>query len=256
MPPYYRLRWVFGLAFLLLMIAGEAYALWWPAIVVGTAWIGLLVWGSASIRARFFVPSVCEGPPDRMWVALTFDDGPEPEMTKGILDILSRERVPAAFFCIGRKIIGREAILGRMLTAGHLVGNHGFAHSPGFDWRGSRHMLRDLRRMDEECRRATGRRPRFFRPPYGVTNPNLARAIREGGYVSIGWTLRSLDTVSRDPDRLLKRLLDGLKPGAIILLHDTIPLTREILPSFIRQARMAGYEFVRLDQMIQTEAYA
>lgn len=256
MPAYYRLRWIFWGAWLVALAAGFLDAGWWMAVVILSVWLALLVWGSASIQASFFVPSVCEGKTDRRVVALTFDDGPDPQGTPVVLDILARERVPAAFFCIGRKIRPGDVLLQRMQSEGHLVGNHSFSHGFGFDWQTSGRMLRDLERMDKACLETVGRRPRYFRPPYGVTNPNLAKAIRQGGYVSVGWSLRSLDTVSRDPDRLLRKLLSGLKPGAILLLHDTVPQTGEILTSFIRQARQAGYDFVRLDTLVQAEAYA
>ena len=117
-------------------------------------------------------------------------------------------------------------------------------------------MLTDLQRMDAAMSAVTGLQPRLFRPPYGVTNPNLKKAIINGRYTPIGWNIRSLDTVIRDEQKLLKKINEAIKPGAIILFHDTSRTTLAILPAFIRQVKERGYEIVRLDKMLNLQAYA
>jgi peptidoglycan/xylan/chitin deacetylase (PgdA/CDA1 family) len=87
-------------------------------------------------------------------------------------------------------------------------------------------------------------------------NPNLAKAIKEGGYTPIGWTIRSFDTKAKDKEKLLSLITGQLKPGAIILLHDSMPITAEILPELIKRIHDKGYKIVRADKMLNIQAYA
>ena len=117
-------------------------------------------------------------------------------------------------------------------------------------------MLADMRMMDEELVRATGNKPSLFRPPYGVTNPAVARAIRLGGYRSVGWTVRSLDTVIKDPQKLFRKMMGRLAPGNIFLFHDSSDACRQMLDKFIAAVKADGYRIVRLDKMCNLESYA
>ena len=117
-------------------------------------------------------------------------------------------------------------------------------------------MYEDLRRMDSITKETTGLTLRLFRPPYGVTNPNLKNAISRGGYIPVGWSIRSMDTVIRDEKKLLRHVTKAIKPGAIILFHDTSRTTVAILPGFINYVKALGYEIIRLDKMLNLEAYA
>ena len=112
-----------------------------------------------------------------------------------------------------------------------------------------------MQQMDALTVDATGLYPRLFRPPYGVTNPNLARAVKAGNYLPVGWSIRSLDTVAKDETQLLNRILAQLKPGAVILLHDTGKITADILPQLIRGIREQGYQLERIDKMLKVRAY-
>ena len=97
--------------------------------------------------------------------------------------------------------------------------------------------------------------PRFFRPPYGVTNPNLKKAVLLGGLISIGWSIRSYDTVIRNEKHLLSKILKALKPGAILLLHDTSETTLQILPQLLKGIREKDISMRRLDKMINLNPY-
>ena len=249
------IAWVLSLAGLWLVRDGlGGFA--WPALAVSWLYFTVLVLGCIFISWNFWFPSVCSGPADAKRIAISFDDGPAPGTTEKILDTLAAEQVQAAFFCIGRNITGHEALLRRIDAEGHVVGNHSDSHHFWFDLFPAKKMLEDLQRMDDRCHLAIGKRPRLFRPPYGVTNPNLARAVKAGGYRSMGWNVRSLDTVAKDGDALLGKLEARIKPGALFLFHDTVALTAEVLPRFIRSAKAKGYVFVRPDRLTSTEAYA
>jgi len=220
------------------------------------AYSGILFYGCYFVHSNFFLPVICSGPTVKKQIALSFDDGPAIAYTPEIVGILREERVEAAFFCIGSRIAGNEAIFRQIHEEGHIIGNHSFSHHFWFDMYSSRKMLADLKMMDSAMEKAAGLQPKFFRPPYGVTNPNLRRAIIAGGYTPIGWNIRSLDTVINNEKKLLKRINNSLQPGAIILFHDTSETTLAILPRFLREVKASGYEIVRLDKMLNLQAYA
>lgn len=178
-------------------------------------------------------------------VVLTFDDGPH-ELTGEILEILKREKVPAVFFLIGKNISGKELIVERMHNDGHQVGNHSFHHGINFDWQSAAGMLKEIERTNEIIESVTQQNVTYFRPPYGVTNPMLAKAISLSKMTSVGWNIRSLDTTATDEQALIRKILKQLKPGAIILLHDRCVITKAILPELIQQIRKNGYEFTLL----------
>jgi len=188
-------------------------------------------------------------------IAVTFDDGPAGTKTGHILDLLKENNIQAAFFCIGRKMPGNEGLLKRMSQEGHIIGNHSYSHHHFFDLYSSRKMLNELVQTSRDCSAITGHSPRFFRPPYGVTNPNLKKAVLQGGFISIGWSIRSFDTFIRNEERLLNNILKALKPGAILLLHDTSEATIAILPRLLKGIGDKGYGIVRLDKMINLNPY-
>ena len=142
-----------------------------------------------------------------------------------------------------------------MLAEGHIIGNHSYSHHRFFDLFSPGKMLHELQKMSQVCKETTGHSPRFFRPPYGVTNPNLKKAVLRGGFISIGWSIRSYDTGIRNEDRLLGKITASLKPGAILLLHDRCETTVQILPRLLKAIHENGYRIVRLDKMINLNPY-
>ena len=220
------------------------------------AYVTILFCGSYFIQLGFFFKSVCSGDGGKKEIALSFDDGPDPAFTPVILDLLKAEGVETIFFCIGKKIPDNEGILQRIIAEGHLIGNHSYSHHHLFDLFSPEKMHDDLQEMNAITKALTGLTPKFFRPPYGVTNPNLKKAVEQGNYTSIGWNLRSLDTVIRDENRLLQKVLKRVKPGSILLFHDTSETTVKILRHLIRELRENGYAIVRLDKLIKLEPYA
>ncbi len=217
---------------------------------------GILFYGSYFIQAGFYMTIPCSAKTSKKEIAISFDDGPATSYTPEILRILKDNNVQAAFFCIGNRIAGNEEILQQVHADGHIIGNHSYSHHFWFDLFSSKKMLNDLQVMGEATRHVTGLTPKLFRPPYGVTNPNLKKAIISGNYTPVGWSVRSMDTVIKDEDTLLKKLSRSVQPGAIILFHDTSKTTAGILSRFIRQVTADGYEIVRLDKMLKLTPYA
>ena len=217
-------------------------------------YVSVLFCGSYFIRMGFFLKSICSVKTNDRWIALSFDDGPAGS-TSQVLDILKENEVEAAFFCIGKKISGNEELLKRMVQEGHIIGNHSFSHHTFFDFFSSGKMMNDMKQMNQLVKDITGLTPRFFRPPYGVTNPNLKKAVMLGGFISIGWSIRSYDTVIKNRVRLLSKILSALKPGAILLLHDTSETTVAILPELLKAIRHKGFQIVRLDKLVNLKPY-
>ena len=215
----------------------------------------LLFYGSYRIDSGFYIKVICSAKTDKKEIAISFDDGPAREYTAEILRVLREHHIQAAFFCIGNRIAGNERLLKCIHEEGHVIGNHSFSHHPWFDLFSSKAMSADLHRMDQEMGKVTGLTPRMFRPPYGVMNPPLKKAILRGNYIPIGWSIRSLDTVISNEKRLLEKVNRSLAPGAVLLFHDTSKTTVAILPAFIKEAISKGYQIVRLDKMLKLDPY-
>jgi peptidoglycan/xylan/chitin deacetylase (PgdA/CDA1 family) len=224
-------------------------------IIAILLYVSILAYGSYSIAAGFYFKSICSAKTNEKQIAISFDDGPANEYTPGILKILKEQDVKAAFFCIGNRIAGKEALLKQIHEDGHVIGNHSYSHHGWFDLFSAGKMSSDLKMMDLVMEDSLGLRPRLFRPPYGVTNPNLKRAVIRGRYISVGWSIRSMDTVIKDEQQLLRKVMRFVKPGAIVLFHDTSRTTLGILPVFIRELTASGYEIVRLDKMLKLDPY-
>jgi peptidoglycan/xylan/chitin deacetylase (PgdA/CDA1 family) len=228
----------------------------WSYVVLIFVYSLILFYGCYYIGSNFFMRVMCFAKTDKKVIAITFDDGPDASATLQILDILKQHNVPAAFFCIGNRIAGNEAILKQIHEQGHIIGNHTFSHHFWFDLFSAAKMYDDIKQVNQAIEHITGLSPLLFRPPYGVINPNLKKAIVKSRMVPIGWSVRSMDTVINDERKLLNKITRRLNPGAIFLFHDTGTATISALPLFIEQAKAQGYEIVRLDKMLNLQAYA
>ncbi|MEP7107074.1 MAG: polysaccharide deacetylase family protein [Ferruginibacter sp.] len=217
---------------------------------------GIVFYGCYFVHSNFFLPVICSAKTDKKEIAISFDDGPANQYTPEILEVLNRHGVKAAFFCIGNRIGENEKLFQRLLEEGHMIGNHSYSHHILFDLLSFKKMLGDLKMMDHEMEKLTGLQPKLFRPPYGVINPNLKKAIIHGGYIPVGWSVRSLDTVIKDEKTLFDRISKSLKPGAIFLFHDTSKTTLAVLHAFLKEVMASGYEIVRLDKMLHLKPYA
>lgn len=250
-----------NIAFGLLLLSAilwdiQRHVPWWVYTLTVLTYSLVVFYGVYFIQSGFFIKTLYKGAAGcGRAVALTFDDGPSPEHTPRLLDLLKTHGIKAAFFCIGKNIAGNEALLHRIAAEGHIVGNHSFTHDTWFDLFPARKMAAELQETDRCIEAVIGRRPLLFRPPYGVINPNVRDAVRLTGHRVIGWNVRSYDTLIGDNQKLTARLLRLLKPGAVVLLHDHGKTTLDALPGFIRAAREQGYSFERLDHLLNVDAY-
>lgn len=227
----------------------------YPALgVIVAAFAMVMGFGVAFPQWRMFGPFICQGDRSQRRVALTFDDGPDPRSTPALLELLRAENVSATFFCIGRNVAAHPELTTRITGEGHLLGNHTYTHSNATNFFGLARLTDEMTRTQPAMRDAAGVTPVYFRPPMGLSNPRVFKAAAALGLNVVGWTARGLDTQVRDPEHVVRRILRGVRPGGIILLHDgNIPPERLLttVKLLLAKLREQGYQLARLDQLIK-----
>lgn len=209
-------------------------------------------------RFPFFLPIVSRGKRGEQGVALTFDDGPDPEVTPRVLELLAQHRVIATFFVTGQNAERYPAILQEILAAGHTVGNHSQHHSPLLMLQGKATLRREIEAAQDALRKY-GIIPLAFRPPVGVTNPHLWRILLEKGMFCLNFSCRAFDRGNRRIAGLASRLLGKVAPRDIILLHDVTPRGGDVetllqeFDTLIRGLRARSLEIVPLPRLIGRE---
>ena len=191
-------------------------------------------------------------------VALTFDDGPDPEVTPRILDLLESRGARGTFFCIASRAERHPEVVAEIARRGHSVENHSRGHSPLFATHGIGGFRREIGAAQAALARCAGRAPRFFRPPAGLRNPLLDPALHALGLRLATWTRRAFDTRNGDAADVAERLLRGLAAGDILLLHDAggartatgTPVVLEALPLVLDAIAARGLRAVTLDHAI------
>lgn len=223
--------------------------------VLGT--LGLAAFGAYYPNAWLFGPVTGQGPTDRRDLFLTFDDGPNPFATDAILDVLTREAVPATFFMVGDHVRRYPDVARRVRAAGHEIGNHTDSHVK-LHLCGPARIRHEISEAHRAITDGAGTAPRTFRAPHGYRNPFVGLTTREFGYRTFGWTCGVWDSARPGAEVIRQRTRRRLKPGAIILLHDGDGYdprgdrmqTAEALPGIIRDARDLGYTFRSLAELL------
>jgi peptidoglycan/xylan/chitin deacetylase (PgdA/CDA1 family) len=194
-------------------------------------------------------------------VALTFDDGPHPELTPRVLEALARAEAHATFFVVGENVRRYPALVREAVAAGHALGVHTWTHRHAWLCTPGRQQL-EVRRGWEAIVDATGRRPLWFRPPYGAFNAVTRRVARELGLAVALWSCDAGDWLPGATARgILRRVAHGLRPGAVIDLHDggRTPLgcrrMTEVLPEILAEMRARGLRGVHLGELVGWPAF-
>ncbi len=170
----------------------------------------------------FFLPVISRGKKEGGSVALTFDDGPDPEISPRLMELLRCHGAPATFFVTGAKAERYPELIRGILSHGHTIGNHSYHHDPLLMLR-SRATLRKEIALAQDVLAAYGIRPLIFRPPVGITNPKLPGVLKELGMDCVNFGCRAFDRGNRRIESLAKIVLRKVRPGDIILLHDVMP---------------------------------
>jgi peptidoglycan-N-acetylglucosamine deacetylase len=194
----------------------------------------------------------------RREIALTIDDGPDPAVTPLVMDLLDRYAARATFFCVGDKAAHHPELCRELVRRGHAVENHSQHHRHHFSLTGPRSMLRELQAAQDTLTRVSGQRPLFFRAPAGLRNPFLDPVLVRLGLKLASWSVRGFDTRTGDAGLVERRLKAGLRPGAIVLLHDGnaartpqgVPVILEVLPPLLESIAAAGLRTVTLREAL------
>lgn len=221
---------------------------------VAVIYVIINIMGSIKIEWNYFLFSHCKGESSLKEIALTFDDGPHPSITPDLLKLLAKYNVNATFFCLGKNVESYPEIARSIINNNNIIGNHSYFHSYYFDLLSSSQMEKEITQTNAIIYKNCKIKPKLFRPPYGVTNPMLKKAIEKSGLTSIGWSLRSFDT-SKSTELVKKRLKKNTKPGDIVLLHDTVDDAIAIIEDYLIWLKDAGYKIVSLDQLLKIKSY-
>lgn len=220
---------------------------------LGVSVLGGAVHGAFHRNSPLFGPSLGRIESDRKVVALTFDDGPNPDATPRILDTLAEKGVLATFFVLGSHAERWPDLVRRMSHEGHQLGNHGYFHRK-LHFRSPSYVSRDIRLGIRAIRRAGAPAPQYFRAPHGFRSPWTTPIAKSYGERTVGWSLGVFDSDCPGVDEIVRRTIDGVTPGSIVLLHDGDGYnptgdrlqTAAALPHIIDRLAGKGYEFATL----------
>lgn len=220
---------------------------------LGVSVIGGAIHGAFYRNSPFFGRALGRIDSDRKVIALTFDDGPNPDATPLILDTLAEKGVRATFFVLGSHVERWPELVRRISSEGHQLGNHGYFHRK-LQFKSPFYVSRDIRLGIRAIRRAGAPAPRYFRAPHGFRSPWTTPIASRYGERTVGWSLGVWDSDRPGVDEIVRRTLDGVSPGSIVLLHDGDGYnpdgdrlqTAAALPHIIDRLRDQGYEFATL----------
>ena len=231
------------------------------AVIAAVLVAGVTFWiGANSPSATWFGEQVAHGPRDVREVAITFDDGPDDPYTLRIARILDEHGVKGTFFMVGKALDRRPDIARTLREDGHLLGNHSYHHD---SWSWLDPGYPELERTQQAFRRQLGVCPTFYRSPHGQHTPFLAHAVGDHGMTMVGWEVSAGDWKTKDARLVARRILDGVKPGSVILLHDgldgTVTADRSVLvravPLILDGLERRHLKPVRLDAMLGERGY-
>ncbi len=221
--------------------------------LLGVSVIGGAIHGAFHRNSVIFGPTLGRIPSDRKVVALTFDDGPNPDATPLILDTLREKGVRATFFVLGSHAERWPDLVHRISNEGHQLGNHGYFHRK-LHFKSPFYVSRDIKLGIRAIKRAGAPAPRLFRAPHGFRSPWTTPIASSYGERTVGWSLGVWDSDRPGADEIVRRTLEGVEPGSIILLHDGDGYnpdgdrmqTAAALPIIIDRLKEQGYEFATL----------
>ena len=196
------------------------------------------------------MPVICRMPNNDNGIFLSFDDGPH-ENTVAILGLLKKHEAKGNFFCIGKHLEEFPQLAQQLVDEGHFIGNHSYSHSSGFPTKPKNSMVEEIQRTNKIIEKYTGESCQFFRPPFGVTNPTIAKAVKILNMQCIGWSIRSFDTTDREGRKAITKIKRNLKSGDIILLHDYSPQILAILEELLLFLKDHKFNAQRIDTILE-----
>ncbi|MEO6398719.1 MAG: polysaccharide deacetylase family protein [Tepidiformaceae bacterium] len=216
--------------------------------------------GSTSPSAEWLGALTSHGPRDRNEVAITFDDGPDATYTLPIAAVLEQYGARGTFFEVGKAVLRNPEITRELVSRGHVVGNHSYNHG-AFSYLNPHYG--ELSRTEDLFRDRLGVCPALFRPPHGTHTPLMSRVVTEAGMRLVTWDVSAKDWVESDSEALARHILAKVRPGSVILLHDSIDgepgadrsVVVRALPAILEGLKAKGLTPVTLDKLLGTEPY-
>ncbi len=261
-----------------------AYTTLWTLSLAGTTWVlvedplirllllaGLffvylciLIVGSTFPQLNFYFVSCNRGATDQGCVALTFDDGPDPKVLPKLLEVLKDEKVKATFFMVGQAAEANPAMVKKVEADGHLIGNHSYFHSAWWPFQFVFAIRDELARSNAAIAKVIGTKPRLVRMPFSIGRPGLSRVFRKLNLVPIGWDVRGLEGLYREPKLIAEHVAKEARNGSIVLLHERYFGTKDFGPERVVETvreviaglRERGFVFQRVDAMLGIEGYS
>ena len=196
------------------------------------------------------------GPSSQPYVAMTFDDGPHPQNTPRLLNILRDRNIKATFYVIGNCVDRHPHIVRRIVAEGHEIGNHTYTHRR-LTTLGSSEVRTEMRKTQAAIVRAAGVKPRTMRPPYGALRTDQRNTIfSEFGYPTIMWSVDPQDWKRPGPSIVSSRILSSSRNGSIILAHDLHKPTIDAMPRTFDGLLAKGFKFITVSQMLALKGQA
>ncbi|RKR14496.1 peptidoglycan/xylan/chitin deacetylase (PgdA/CDA1 family) [Maribacter vaceletii] len=224
--------------------------------IIAFIWFTLTVFGSFFIQWNYHLTSHHKNKKiEENKVAITFDDGPHPEFTPQVLELLEKYNAKATFFCIGKEIKEHQAIVSTILEKGHTIGNHTYSHTRNFGFLSTEKVKQELEQTNALVKAIFNKSMRLYRPAFGVTNPRIKQAVQDTNLTSIGWSVRSLDTTKRSKNMVVRRITKNLKKGDIILLHDTSAKSVAVLEQLLLFLQQKKMQSIPVNELLDIVAY-
>lgn len=246
---------LFSFSFIAVFLAAFDVVSWHWLFLILLLWLAITSWGAFDIRRSYFTTVFYKKVRhDGKSVALTFDDGPT-ALTAEFLDILKEHDARATFFCVGKQIEQYPLLFDRILQEGHCVGNHTMNHKRSFGFLTTEQVVEEIEKCDAIFEKYYAVKTRLFRPPFGLTNPSIAKAVKHTKHQVIGWNNRSLDTVLGDDDKIYRRVCDRLQAGDIVLFHDRNRSSLKALQKTLAYMKEQHLHAVTVDELLNLEAY-
>jgi len=224
-------------------------------------YIFIFFWGIFDLRSNFFVKAYINNKNAVKKICITFDDGPDPNLTPQILQLLSKFNFKATFFVIGEKAKIHSDIIRQIFSQGHLIACHDLNHKNTSNFRFVKAMVRDISLCQQIIFNIIGKKMLIYRPPIGLSNPHLSTALLVCGMKCIGWSNSVKDAGNKNLKNIKKISKMLFKDGDVILLHDCLPVIdykSEILNQIeilFNQIKKEGFEPITVDQMFEINAY-
>lgn len=213
-----------------------------------------LMWVKTNRLIKWIFPKyIWEIPNSEQKIYLTFDDGPIPEVTEWVLELLKKHSIKATFFCIGDNIQKHPELFQKVIAEGHSIGNHTFNHLKGWSF-SKEEYIKNAVECEQSIYANSGIKelnPKIFRPPYGKIKLSQSKALRKMGYRIIMWDVLSVDYDKNvSPEQCLKNIIKNTVSGSIIACHDSLKAFKNLeyaLPRTIEYLKEKGFSFERID---------